>query len=236
MWKRVMFSVLLLVGVGFAVADGLFGFLSDGGDVVSVPSLCGEREESLVIPEWAVLETEYRYHAEIPAGEVFAQEPAAGSLKKISDRNPCRIKLTVSMGRERVLLPDLLGENAASAAARLRNLGLTVVEQSVRGGVSGTVARTEPQASASLEIGATVTLFVYTKDAAKSISVPDLSGLTRENAILQLFLSGLRVGEIREEESPAFDGTVIRQSPTARSYVAQGTRVGIVISKQIFEE
>ena len=236
MWKRVIFAAALLVGIGFVTGDALFGFLRDRGETVSVPSFCGEREESLSLPEWAEVEIAYRYHDEAEVGVVIAQEPTAGSLKKISNEHKCKITLTVSMGRETVVLPEVAGKTAAEAAATLRNLGFSVTEVTVRGEASGRVARTNPAAGAILEKGAEITLYVYKAESAESIAVPDLTGLTRENALLQLYLAGLRAGDVREEESEAFDGTVIRQSPTAGSYVAKGARVGIVISRQIFEE
>ncbi len=232
MWKRVIFAMILLVSVGFTTADGLFGLLEARGETVTIPNLCGQSEETMKPPAWATLITEYRYDDQAPAGEITAQAPAAGSQRRITDRHPCEITVTVSLGVKTPTVPPLVGQDGAIAAATLRNLGLHVKTKTVQGGERGTVARTEPTSGVEIAVGSEVTLYLYGGESAHAVSVPDLSGLSRSRALLTLYLAGLSAGDLWEEPSEDFGGAVIRQSPPAGNLVPEGTRVSLVFGQQ----
>ena len=69
-----------------------------------------------------------------------------------------------------------------------------------------------------------------TQDSEK-VSVPSLSGLTEQQAENRLESFGLELGSVTEEASSTVaKGKVISQSPTAKTEVAKGTRVNIIIS------
>ena len=232
MGKKLLFAFLLFASVCFVTADSLFGILMPEGETVSVPDFCGMQEETLAIPDWAALQTEYRYDDAHPAGIVIGQTPAPGSPYKISDRRPCELVLTVSLGAERLEVPAVCGKDAREAAGLLRQSGFAVQEETAAGGKAGTVARTDPPAGAQLAPGGTVTIYICAGERAQTVTVPDLIGMSRGNALMQIFLSGLSAGEVTEEISDAPDGTVIRHSPAAGSLVAPGTRIRLVISRR----
>lgn len=232
MGKKLLFSFLLFAAVCFVTADSLFGILRPDGETVSMPDFCGLREDALTAPDWVELQTEYRYDAEHPAGTVIAQLPAAGSPHKISDRRPCELLLTVSLGAERKEVPAVSGKDEREAASLLRQSGFAVQEEAVAGGRAGTVEHTDPPAGSRIAPGSTVTMYVCAGESAETVTVPDLIGLSRGNALLQIFLHGLSAGEVAEEISDAPEGTVIRHSPAAGSLVLPGTKVRLVISRQ----
>jgi serine/threonine-protein kinase len=63
------------------------------------------------------------------------------------------------------------------------------------------------------------------------VVVPDLTGMTRDDAIAELVAAGLVKGTITEEPSTVYDaGQVIRQTPAADVKVAKGTAVDFVVS------
>ena len=65
------------------------------------------------------------------------------------------------MGPETVTLPDLRGENARVAAAKLRDMGLVVsLVPTDRPGEPGTVAATEPGEGTAVRAGSTVRVAV----------------------------------------------------------------------------
>lgn len=236
MGKKCLFSLLFFAAICFTTADSLFGLLTPRGETVSVPNFCGLTEGSFPLPDWADVTVEYRYDDVAPAGEVTAQAPVAGSQRRITDRHPCEITLTVSLGEKKPAVPQVVGQDASAASAAIRNAGLHVRTVSVRGGERGTVARTEPVAGTELSSGSEVTLYLYTGEAAHAVSVPDLTGLSRSRALLTIYLSGLSAGEVAEEPSEDADGTVIRQSPPPGSLVANGTRVHLTVGQPFPEE
>ena len=236
MGKKLIFSCLLFACLSFVVADSLFGFSQKGGTVETLPDYCGMREDDIAPPEWLSLQTEYRYDDSVSAGTVISQSPAGGTQRKVSGRRECNMTLTVSLGAERKEVPAVSGMDIREASALLRQHGFSVCEEPVSGGVEGNVQRTDPPAGSSLRAGEIVTVYVYAGENAETVTVPNFVGLSRGSALLQIYLNGLTAGEVTEEASTAPDGTVIRHSPAAGSLVRPGTKVRLVISKQIFTQ
>lgn len=231
MGKRFFFSLLFFLTMSWTVADSLFGFTADYGKTVTVPSVLGLRESELTLPDWAEVESIYRYDASTPAGTVISQSPEAGREWKISNGEKRTLSLTVSLGAEEKTIPPIIGKNVREATAILRDMGFTVREERVSGGIQGEVIRVDPAEGSPLAVGETVTLTVSEGEPAKTVTVPNLTGLSRSHALIELFRCGLSVDTVTEEDSDAPEGTVIRQSPTAGSAVAPGTRLRLTVSR-----
>ena len=95
----------------------------------------------------------------IPRGRVVATRPAANAVVAV----PAQIRLSVSMGRPLVLMPQLLGMDELRAMAVLDSLGLVLgtVEEVVRPASElGTVVEQAPPADTPLERGSAVRLAV----------------------------------------------------------------------------
>ncbi len=235
MRKYLLFSVGLFLATCAVVFDSLFGVFSERERVVEIPNLVGLAESELSLPEWVELTTEHRYDVSVPEGSIIAQEPIGGSKRKIGKNKTVPLKLTVSLGEEKKELPSMVGRDIRETLAELRRMGFAVREQAVEGGETNQVIGCDPPSGSKLSVGSTVTVYYTVGKGAKVVTVPDLTGLTRENALMQIYLSDLSVGEIREEASREFGedmvGRVIRQSPSAGSYVAQGTKIQLVICR-----
>ena len=166
MWKKLLFANLLLAAICFVVLDALFGVTSARGERVTVPDFCGATEETLAADERFAVTAEYRYD-DSPAGTILSQEPPAGSVRKIGeDRQKCALRVVVSMGPETVTVPDLVGQNAKVAAAKLRRLGLSVEEKTDCGfdffnRSAGEVLAVDPPAGSILRVGESVCLTVW---------------------------------------------------------------------------
>ena len=111
MGKKFCFALLFLFAVTFATADSLFGFLRSDGFYVTVPNLCGQRESLMELPDWASVETAYRYNDQIPAGVVMEQTPEAGSRLKIGENQTRPLTLTISLGTEKKTIPRVKSED-----------------------------------------------------------------------------------------------------------------------------
>ena len=232
-WKRAAaVALVLLLAVGWITVDILFRPREKEPTTVEIPNLCGTNVGNIKAPEWLDVDIEYRYDENTPAGVVFAQTPTGGSRRRlVSDKITCQV--TVSLGRESILLPAMTGRDVYEAATELRNLGLvvnTVAEHSPR--EVGRVLASDPRAGESVPKGATVTLTVSLGEKQKTVSVPNLCGLSRADALIRLWLCQLNVGEVIEAPSNAPLGTVFQQSHAEGTVVLPGTKITIYISKE----
>lgn len=234
-WRRAMlFSALFFFLAVWVVFDSLFQPLAPLGRTVEIPHFCGMHQDGITFADWMDPEISYRYDATAPAGVVLSQTPSGGSKRKLTKDFPqCKITLVVSLGTETCVLPDLTGEDGRVAEAKLREMGLSVEVRRVEGAYPvGTVFDSEPRAGETLPTDARVVLYVSAGVAHKSVSVPSLYGLSRSDALVQIWLCQLSVGEITEAISDAPAGTVIQQSHQAGTLVAGGTKISLVIARE----
>ncbi|MCW2713274.1 MAG: protein kinase, partial [Frankiales bacterium] len=125
-----------------------------------------------------------------------------------------------------------LSESDAVAAVRAAELEPVVApaefdEQMA----SGLVLRQDPPAREELRKGSTVTL-VLSKGPDRR-AVPDLVGMTREQATAALSGLGLPVGTVTEQFSPREAGTVLAADPVPGSQLPPQTPVALVLSKGV---
>ena len=232
-WRRAaLVAAVLVLALGWITADILLMPRKKPPEVVEIPNFCGQEANNIKTEEWLDVDIEYRYDENTPAGVVFSQTPTAGSRRRLSD-GICQVTVIVSLGRESILLPHMAGRDVYEVAAELRNLGLvvnTVAASSPR--EVGRVLRSEPRAGESVPKGTTVTLTVSQGEKQKTVTVPQLVGLSRSDALIRLWLCQLNVGEVVEAPSDAPAGTVFRQSHTEGTVVLPGTKITIYISQE----
>lgn len=204
---------------------------------VEIPNFCGAEISAVAVDERFELQTEYRYDAETPAGVVLSQSPVAGSRRKLTAEVPqCTVALVVSLGEETLSLPDVVGKDARETVAALREMGFTVeVVTRPSAYPEGTILSMSPQGGTELPSGETVTLTVSAGTPSVTVTVPDLRGLSRSDALVQLWLAQLSAGDVIEEDSEKAIGSVIRQSHQPGTVVTAGTAVTLYISRG-FEE
>lgn len=155
---------------------------------------------------------------------IIDQSVAAG----FSLVRPSSIELTYSSGPVESTFPDIVRQDYDEAVKELYLSGVEVSEVVPVDrddlGANRIVSSSIP-AGTTVESGTKVTLEVSTE----TVDMPSLSGLTKEQAELDLQKLGLEA-EFVEESSPEPAGTVIRQSPSADA-VAKGSTVTVTIAK-----
>lgn len=200
-----------------------------------VPSVFGMSEERAVgLLEGQGFEVEIRRETsdQVEEGLVSAQNPAADSEAPPGSR----IEITVSQGRNTVVVPDLADSAAEQAAAVLEELGLVVevIRENHPEAGAGQVIRTDPAAESEVALGSRVTLVESIGPAI--VNVPELTGLTLQEAAEQLELLGLgieAVGTSPVAEASLSD-TVVEQNPAPDTEAARGQVV--TVSLGIYEE
>jgi beta-lactam-binding protein with PASTA domain len=148
-------------------------------------------------------------------------------------------------------LPDAVGSprggRAAHDAAGLTDLGHRGVQRDRRKGSScsrrsRTGAPTtgcRPKKSmawlwAILALIAVAIAAYFLFFTAEDVTVPDVTGMTLENAELALADAGLEVGRVTEEATEdAEANTVLSQTPPANEVVAEGSRVDLVVASAV---
>jgi serine/threonine-protein kinase len=133
-------------------------------------------------------------------------------------------------GGEPVNVPDVVGMTEEEATIALDDVDLNaVVEEAPSKKPDGIVFKQDPKAGDEATTGDDVTIFV--SSGAKQTEVPDLVGLTLDEAKDALKAAHLKVGSITEQDAPdAEDSEVLDQFPPAGDEVDQGTPIRLVVA------
>ena len=236
--------VALLAAIAY-LGSGLLGGSSD--KMVSVPNFIGMNYAEEIKNNskydsftFRIIEEEDT-SGDYEDGEVMEQDPEADTEVKEGSR----ITLTIAevsdgnTGDETMVpVPSIIGKSYENAQSALRAAGLNVsrTEQSSETIAEGYVISCDPDVGTQVATGSTVNVVVSTGSANTNKSVPNLTGLTQEQAKAALEKAGLKLGSVTEEESSSKAGTVINQTVPYGTEVAAGTAVGITIAKAAEEQ
>lgn len=236
--------VALLAAIAY-LGSGLLGGGSD--EMVPVPNFIGMNYTEEIKNNSAYDSFTFRIIEEQDTsgdyedGEVMEQDPEADTEVK----EGTRITLTIAevdngdTGDETmVAVPSIIGKSYENAQSALRAAGLNVsrTEQSSETIAEGYVISCDPDVGTQVATGSTVNVVVSTGSANTNKTVPNLTGLTQDQAKAALEKVGLKLGSVTEEESSAQAGTVINQTVPYGTEVAAGTAVGITIAKSAEEQ
>ncbi len=131
-----------------------------------------------------------------------------------------------------VTVPDVVGKQVDSARNILisNNLRVSVSESFSDKVPAGQVISQQPEAGITVKEQRMITIVV--SKGGEITVVPDLRGLNRRDAELQIKNSGLKLGRVDEQfTQDAPQDTVVSQNPRPPAQVTKGTAIDIVISK-----
>jgi len=160
---------------------------------------------------------------------VISQSVAEGqSVEKYTT-----IELVVSSGIKGYDVPNVEGSSVDDAVALLEQNGFVVAKDYAN---SDTVQKDyvisqSPTPSSKSPKGATITIVISEGAQIKTVSVPDLRGMTESAARSKLEELKLKCGEVKQDYSDTTsEGCVITQTQTPGMSVDEGTVVGITLS------
>ena len=173
------------------------------------------------------IDVQRRPSGSIPAGRVIETSPAANS----SIAPGQTVTVIVSGGVRSVTVPDVVGMDRIDAKATLEQAGFLVTQEAENADApEDQVVRQIPDANTSLARGDEVTI-VYSTGAG-SITVDNVVGLDRDQAVQRLKALGLEVRERTETVTESSsDGVVLSQSPEGGRRLQSGDTVSLVIGK-----
>jgi eukaryotic-like serine/threonine-protein kinase len=173
-----------------------------------------------------------RHELAVPEGEVLEQDPPPGAPL----RRGGTVSVVVSLGPEPVTMPTVLGLPRAEAVGLLEgppyHFTVARIDESFHDEVpAGAVVGQRPDPDVGLRAGAEVVLNVSL--GIEQVPVPELGGLTREQAETALAEARLALGEVTgvwSDEVPTA-GVVVGQSLEPGVAVDKGATVDLVVSR-----
>jgi eukaryotic-like serine/threonine-protein kinase len=248
---RVASLLMLLVAVALMSAIITMHFAIHGAEV-QVPALKGmtvadARSETAGLGLNLDVDNRY-YSGEVAAGHILTQSPAAGTVV----RREWRVRVSESLGPQRVDVPDTSGMQERVATLELRRAGLEVgatAHLPASGATVNTVLAQDPPAHAQDIEQPNVTLLVAAADTEPpdGYVMPDLTGLPIVTAQLALAKVGIKtappvyaepslqpvanIGAPPARPALAQPGSVMAQSPPAGARVDQTTLVDLTVAK-----
>ena len=163
----------------------------------------------------------------IAADKIISQDPAAGTKREKGSK----INLRVSLGVEKVVVPNLANKDTEEAKRLLKEKGLvpSAAESAYDDKIAkGLVIQTSPAAGESVEKGATVEYIVSL--GSEGTEVPNVVGQFEGAATSTLNNAGFYVTVDYVADDKVESGKVIRQSPEANSRLKKDETVNITVS------
>ncbi|KUJ67955.1 serine/threonine protein kinase [Streptomyces albus subsp. albus] len=229
----VLAGILVLVGAIF-VGKALVGG-SKNDRMVEVPVLTGKTlKEAQAAGENGDFEVHVagKDFCAQPKNRVCRQDPAGGPDAEI--KRGGTVELTMSKGpkpAERVTVPNVVNQTYDEAKAALEAKGFEVTQTTKEDAThtAGTVVEQDPPGDTTAGKGALITLTVA--KAPAQVTVPDVTGLTLEEATSKLANKGLKATSTEEEKADAEEGKVFEQSPGPGQDVTAGSTITLKIAK-----
>ncbi len=144
------------------------------------------------------------YSSDVSAGRILAQDPPPGAHV----RREWPVRITESLGGQRVNIPDLTGESERAATVTIRRLSLdlgTVAHIAVPGDSDVVLTQTPPVSSSGVD-GPRVSLLVSDSEANDPLPayvMPSLTGLTYSVATERASAAGLHLVVTPDNPQPA---------------------------------
>lgn len=224
------FVVVVVLLLGLSPSLNPIALLSGHGFDVEVPAV-GDltQTRALLTLERSRLRgrVDFAYSSSVPRGLVMGQRPRGGT----DLRRDSVVRLVVSRGPSRVVVPALAGVPESQAKRDLERLGLEVKVDRRPDEVvpKGQVVRQDPPAETVLSGGDTVHVVVSQGPLIRS--VPDLAGVAVEGAMFTLGRAGLALGTVSQADDAAVPtGAVIGTNPPAGTLIDRDSPVDVVVS------
>jgi beta-lactam-binding protein with PASTA domain len=241
--------LMVLVAVALMSAIITMHFAIHGAEV-QVPALKGmtvadARSETAGLG--LILDVDNRYYSgDVAAGHILTQSPAAGEVV----RREWRVRVSESLGPQKVDVPDTVGMDERIASLELRRAGLEVGAAAHLPNASasqGAVLAQDPPAHAQDIEQPSVSLLVAAPDneTPDGYVMPDLTGVPIVTAQMDLARVGIKtatpayidvpvqpVGSGNAQPRlPVRPGSVVAQQPAAGARVDLTTEVSLTVAK-----
>ena len=232
LWIWIAVGIVVLAAL--AVFAKVFFFDDKAGQVPKLVGYTQEEAEERAEDRGYIMSIESQeYNEEYEAGAVISQKPDAGTDAK----EGTTITVVLSMGKyEANIVPECAGLTYAEAVDKLISLGIPYqVETAASEEIPmGSVISQEPVGGEELKADTILTITISSGGAGEGIRVPDLAGMSRDEAADALEELNLVLGEVSLSYHDSIpSGQVIAQDLKDGSQVQEGTAVNVTISQGV---
>ncbi|MDP4219836.1 MAG: PASTA domain-containing protein [Bacteroidota bacterium] len=206
------------------------------GEVTVLPKVIGKPVDDAVRilkdAGYEPIKYETQFDEKAKEGTIIRQTPEGGDETKPGRK----VYLIISGGKEMVIVPSLVGQSLKDARILLvrSNLELGKTDMAFTDSIAtGVVFKQSPDPGAKISTDQRVNIVVSQGPKAGRVPVPNLTGISFNEAILRLGNAKLGVGN-RSYVSSVTDrpGTVVDQSPKPDELVLEGTTVDLFIVEE----
>ncbi|HEX3939901.1 MAG TPA: PASTA domain-containing protein [Acidobacteriaceae bacterium] len=242
---RLLLGVMLLGFVAMVAAIVTMQFAIHGSEV-KAPSLVWMTINDAVHETAAKglnlgIDNKY-YSADVPAGRILEQSPAPGTVV----RREWRMRVTESLGPQRVTIPDVVGKQESEAAMEIQKMGLDLEETAqvpYAGEPPGTVIAQTPDKGSEAAARPSISLLVATAPAAevgKVYVMPKLVGSPYYAATGLISHAGFKIGPMEDDPNAPTEtdpdkapppGIIMTQTPPPGWRVDGNTYIALTISQ-----
>jgi serine/threonine-protein kinase len=231
-WVATILLPLFLILIAAGIAGGFWYYQSiQSAKFTTVPKIIDldfERAEKLLEEKGLKIEVvKEEYSATYDKGKIIRQDPPPGT--RIEKGTP--VKVVVSLGEKPVKVPELIGKTEIEAGQILGELGLRIgeiKEEYSDKAPEGVIISQKPAPGTEVKKGTAVDIVI--SKGIEVVIVPDVTGLSANQAKTLIEKAKLKVKVIEEESETVEKGKVIRQSPSAGDTAKKGDEVIIVVS------
>ncbi|SFC72543.1 Stk1 family PASTA domain-containing Ser/Thr kinase [Clostridium uliginosum] len=238
--KKAMKLIIAIGGVVLLIAlvVGIVTFFSATGigKEVEIPDIVGstiEDAKTKLTNIDLVLVEAGTDKSDKPEGTILEIDPKAGTKVKTKSK----VRVIVSSGETKLKMPDLREDDLDTAKKKLESLKLKIdssTEEYNDDISKGQIIKQQPNADAEITTSTKITVVVSKGPQIRLSTVPNVTGLSSDEAKTGLEKARLRVSTVEKvTENEAEDGKVLAQSIDGNSKVEQGTTVNITVGKYV---
>ena len=232
-------TILLVILAAILVGGGIFAyqklnefFNRTGGNVI-VPDFKGKHTLEVMQTKPVGIEVitrEQKYDDRQPKGYVIAQYPEPGTLVKAGKQ----VLLTVSMGLQKVSVPNLIGKSMREVDVALMNAQLSIGNLAYVFSdkyLPDRVVGQSPLSSEEYGVNKNVDLLISLGKKSETIPLPNLIGTNLDASKLKIKSWGFNIGRIyskQDSSKPKYQ--ILSTNPAPYSYLRKGEVVNILVS------
>ena len=236
-------AVAVALGVIFALGKVAFDWFYADTKTTETPNLKGltleqAEEKVMALDKDIVIVKSENYSLKEEKDKIISQEPAEGRPVPGSKE----IYVVIGLGEKEFKLESYVGENSDYAAELIKELGLEcrVLEEDDddfnEKTDKGDVTRQEPEAGKTVKQGELVVLYESRGNENIDPKVPDVKGMTLEEAKMALNNKGYYNINVTEKAGRGTPGTVIKQKPESSERMDVEESVELTVSVEEVSE
>lgn len=221
-------ALILAIAVGFG---GWYTLIGPGSRVV-VPSIVGGTYDDAVSTlsplGLTTVILEKRFDEDIAKGAIIESDPPGGGRVDAGGE----VKLIISKGPERYIIPSLKGLTPEAAQAAIKKLPLVVgtsTEVFNKDIPKGFVISTDPVSGTQVKRDSKISLVI--SKGVETVALASYTGKSGEQALNELTDLGFNVDSTYAFDEKILSGAVISQTPNGVDVAPKGSTVALVISK-----